>query len=150
MINIKPYEIGDEKFIDPVEAVGSGPAYDERWAELVTPETAWTSFDSQGRIIGMGGIIPQGDSAYVWSQLDKKAIERKPMFCRGLEELETMKAIVKFAESFNFPYIWTLIQDDFVQGHKMIIHLGFKKAEREGNRWRYERRPTWAIPQQQD
>ena len=128
-IDIRPYQSGDELKIEPVEGnIPTHPKFKEKWAELVRPDLAWSSYDANGNIIGLGGIVPFKNDAYIWIMLDKTAIERKPSIIRGLEELESLQQIVKFAESFRFACIWSFVQDGFRLGHKLAAFLGFVNA----------------------
>lgn len=149
MIELKRYQPGDELKIDPVENTLRGhPQYTDRWQELVQPEFTWTRWNGD-QILGMGGLIPYEDSAYVWVLIDKDAVNSKPLIARGFEELEAMQKLVSFAESFQFDFIWTLVKDGFRLGHRLAIFLGFTKCQAEGSYWRYERRASWPIPSQQ-
>lgn len=139
MVDIRPYIEGDEFKIEPVEgAIPTHPKFKKKWDELVRPDLAWSSYDADGNIIGLGGIVPYKRDAYIWIILDKKAIERKPSIFRGIEELETLQKIVKFAESFRFSCIWTYVQDGYRLGHKLAAFLGFVNVGlKENNCWLY-------------
>lgn len=139
-MNLRPYIPGDEKKINPVEhTLSNHPDYQKRWDELVLPDWSWTRVADDGTVMGMGGIIPYDDSAYVWVMIDKVYIEREPSAVRGLEELDFMQKIVRFAESFKFGFLWTYIQDGFRKGEKLAKFLGFRRAERIDGCWLYRK-----------
>lgn len=143
MIELKRYKTGDELKIDPVEGdVPISPEFKAKWKELILPQWTWTRWDGN-RIIGLGGLVPYGDNAFVWVMIDKSAVNSKPLIARGFEELEAMQKMVSFAESFRFKYIWTLVKDGFKLGHKMAKFLGFTKGEAKEDHWLYTKELKW-------
>jgi len=142
-IDIRPYQSGDELKIEPVEDVLKGhPDFRKMWDRVILPEYTWTRYAGD-KILGLGGFIPYEDNAYVWIWIDKHIVNENPSIIRGIEAVETLEQIVKFAESFRFSYIWTYVKDGFRKGHKLAKFLGFEKICQVETYWRYERRSAW-------
>jgi hypothetical protein len=131
MIELKPYNPGDEKLIEPVEnTLRNHPDYDKKWNELVLPECCWTGWEGD-ILLGMGGLIPYEDNAYVFLLVDKRAAAMK-LLRRGV-----LMSILRFGESFRFKYLWTYAQANFEQGCKLLEVLRFRRGEKIGNCWKY-------------
>jgi len=130
-MKFRRYEYGDEKGLDPVEStLTSHPEYQENWDRLVFPDWTWTGI-SEGRIVGVGGIIPNAGRAFAWMMIDK-----------GLDHREVIRALrmsIRLADSFGFA-LWTYVRDGFEAGHRFAKRFGLKRVElnEESQCWLYE------------
>lgn len=125
------YEYGDESGIDSIEStLTSHPDYQDNWNRLVFPAWTWTG-EANGRIAGVGGIIPYEGRAFAWMVLDKRADKR--------ELVRALKMSIPLAQSFGFT-LWTYVRDGFEAGHRFAKRFGLKKVEldKEKQCWLYE------------
>jgi hypothetical protein len=137
-MRIRQYIPGDEDRVELIEPV-SAECMELAKKHYLVPDWTWTRVTDDGEIMGLGGIVPCEDNAYVWLMINRKSIEAKPKIVRGFEELEFLQDVVRFAESFRFSYLWTAIFDGFCSGEKLARFLGFKRTERRGRTWIYRK-----------
>ena len=131
-MKFRRYKPGDEKGLDPVEStLMSNPDYQKNWDRLVFPKWTWTGTNGNGRILGVGGIIPCEGRAFAWMIVDKRTEQR--------EVVRALRMSIPLAKSFGFT-LWTYVRDGFEAGHRFAQRFGLRKVElnKETGCWLYE------------
>jgi len=131
MVTIRPFKKEDLCF-EPIEP-DITPFTDE-FVEAIEQSGLAVTGMRNGKVVGCGGVHPDGPQAELWLRLSKEVVNFPRTAMRIVLEAERI-----IEKTYGFEKLFAVIRSDFCESEKIVKRLGFEAAEEKaqnGRMWK--------------